>query len=199
MCSSDLFMNDPDRFDVFDALLRDFVREFVLADDEAEEVTKARKAYERLMEQARLLRFELVRIEDEQDEATARIEGGSDAFPQLFRRKGTGSAETRGEIEKLRIRSAPLEKRLAELAVQIESAKQRMEFLDSEYQSRLGDYLNQPANARRLFDVSAPVGEGEATSETRAHLLQEWVHKLEERDLLFHVLASYELRKIYYD
>src|ERR1700683_1210647 len=52
------FMNDPDRFDVFDALLLDFVREFVLADDEAEEVTKARKAYERLMEQARLLRFE---------------------------------------------------------------------------------------------------------------------------------------------
>src|ERR1700722_1214189 len=47
------FMNDPDRFDVFDALLRDFVREFVLADDEAEEVTKARKVYDRLMEQAR--------------------------------------------------------------------------------------------------------------------------------------------------
>ena len=39
--------------------------------------------------------------------------------------------------------------------------------------------------------------EGEAPPETRAQLLEEWVHRLEERDLLFHVLAGYELRKIY--
>src|SRR6202041_4052559 len=31
----------------------------------------------------------------------------------------------------------------------------------------------------------------------RAQLREEWTHRLEERDLLFHVLAGYELRKIY--
>ena len=35
------------------------------------------------------------------------------------------------------------------------------------------------------------------TAEMRARLLEEWVHRLEERDLLFHVLASYEIRKIH--
>src|SRR5580700_10888203 len=49
------FVNDPDRFDVFDHLLLDFVRDFVLADDDSEELSKSRKAYERLMEQARQL------------------------------------------------------------------------------------------------------------------------------------------------
>ena len=56
--------------------------------------------------------------------------------------------------------------------------------------------MNQPANAKRLFDTAAP-SEGDATQEMRVRLLQEWVHRLEERDLLFHVLASYELRKIH--
>ncbi len=63
------FMNDPDRFDVFDSLLRDFVREFAVEHDNAEELSKARKAHDRLLEQARLLRSELARIEQEHDEA----------------------------------------------------------------------------------------------------------------------------------
>src|SRR3984885_14865739 len=74
-----------------------------------------------------------------------------------------------------------------------------MNFLTEAPRSRLGDYLNQPENARRLFDAQAPGGKGEASAATRAQLLQEWVHRLEERDLLFHVLASYELRKIHSD
>ena len=46
---------------------------------------------------------------------------------------------------------------------------------------------------------AAPAGEGEAAPETRAQLLEEWMHRLEERDLLFHMLAGYELRRIYAD
>src|SRR6202041_3433291 len=44
-----------------------------------------------------------------------------------------------------------------------------------------------------------PAGEGEAAPETRAQLLEEWMHRIEERDLLFHMLAGYELRRIYAD
>ncbi len=72
-----------------------------------------------------------------------------------------------------------------------------MEFLAEEHKSRLGDYLNQPANARRLFDASAPSGEGDVSPETRQRLLEEWVHRLEERDLVYHMLAGYEIRKIH--
>ena len=69
-------MNDPDRFDVFDSLLRDFVREFVLADDDAEEVTKARKAYERLWSRRACCVWKWPGSSEDQDEAAARAEGG---------------------------------------------------------------------------------------------------------------------------
>jgi hypothetical protein len=192
------FMNDPDRFDTFDALLLDFVREFVETGDNTDELAKARKTHERLLEQARLLRSELVRIEQEQEELAGRTGESGDVFPWLFKRKGSApSAEAQSELADLKKKFASLEENLEELAPQIDSAKQRQDFLAEEYTNRLGDYLNQPENARRLFDAEAPAEPGEADAETRSQLLEEWVHRLEERDLLFHVLASYELRKIY--
>ena len=196
------FVNDPDRFDVFDHLLLDFVRDFVLADSDSEELSKSRKAYERLMEQARQLRSELERIEDEQRELSSRSGTGDDVFPWLFKRKRSSSAESQSELENLRKKFASLEQNLEELAPPIDAAKQRLDFLTSEYQSRLGGYLNQPENARRLFGTDTSKdddADGEAPPEVRAQLREEWMHRLEERDLLFHVLAGYELRKIYAD
>jgi hypothetical protein len=195
------FVNDPDRFEVFDALLLDFVRDYVLSGDSAEELTKARKAHERLLEQARLLRSELARAEEEQEEAAGRASDGDHSFPSLFKRKAGSAADAQAELQDLRRKCASLEKNLEELDPSIVSAKQRMEFLADELQSRIGDYLNEPANAVRLFDPRAAStdeasGEAGSPAETRAHLLEEWVHRLEERDLLFHVLAGYELRKI---
>lgn len=195
------FMNDPDRFEVFDTLLLDFIRDYVMSGDNSEELTKARKAHERLLEQARLLRSELVRVEEEQEEAAGRASDGDRSFPSLFKRKAPSPGDAQGELEDLRRKSASLEQNLGELEPQIVAAKQRMEFLTEELKSRVGDYLNQPANAARLFDAHAgpdeeSSGEGSAGPETRARLLEEWVHRLEERDLLFHVLAGYELRKI---
>lgn len=193
------FMNDPDRFDVFDTLLLDFVREFVLPDERAEELGKARKTYERLLEQARLLRSELARMEEEEQELSGHSGDSGELLPWLFKRRGGVPAESQGELDDLRRKFKSLEKNLEDLGPQVEAAKQRMDFLAEEYQNSLGDYLNQPGNARRLFDAQAHLGEAEAPPETRARLLEEFVHRLEERDLLFHVLAGYELAKIYRD
>ena len=194
------FINDPDRFEVFDALLLDIVRDCVLSGDSAEELTKARKSHERLLEQARLLRSELARIEEEHEEAAGRAGENDRSFPSIFKRRSASAPGAYAEVEDLRRKAASLEKNLEELAPQIVAAKQRMEFLNEEFQNRLGDYLNQPANARRLFDASALIDEppsvAQAAAQIRAHLLEEWIHRLEERDLLFHVLAGYELRKI---
>jgi hypothetical protein len=191
------FMNDPDRFDVFDGLLLDFVREFVLPDADAEELGKARKAHERLLEQARASRAELARVEQEMEDAAARASDGEGGFPRLFRPRAAPNPAGRQELPGLRARFSSIEKELEALAPQIEAAKQRLGFLSSEYQNRLGDYLNQPQNARRLFDPLAPSDEGDVAPEIRAQLLEEWVHRLEERDLVFHVLAGYELRRIH--
>ncbi len=193
------FVNDPDRFEVFDALLLDFVRDYLLAGDDDEELAKARKLHERLLEQARLLRSEIVRVEEEHEEARGRASDTDHPFPSLFKRR-LPSSGPQDEVEALRRKMATLEMNLQELDPQIESAKQRMDFLADELKNRIGDYLNQPANAARIFDARAaeqePSEEAGAPPEVRAHLLEEWVHRLEERDLLFHVLAGYELRRI---
>jgi hypothetical protein len=146
------------------------------------------------------LRSELARLEDEQDEVAARAGESEDSFPWLFKRKLGAPSEPKGELEELRRRYASVEKNLGDLAPQIEAAKQRVDFLAEELQNRLGDYLNEPENARRLFDARAAEagaqGENGVLAEGRVRLLEEWVHRLEERDVLMHVLAGYELRKI---
>jgi class 3 adenylate cyclase len=193
------FVNDPDRFEVFDVLLLDFVRDYILAGDNAEELNKAHKTHERLLEQARLLRSELERIEEEQSEVTGKTGDGDELFPWLFKRKSGASAESHSELSNLRKKYESVETNLELLGPQIDAAKQRTDFLTEEYRNRLGDLLNQPENARRMFDSAAPDGDDDTPPETRAQLLEEWIHRLEERDLLFHVLAGYELRKIYSD
>jgi hypothetical protein len=192
------FVNDPDRFEVFDTLLLDLVRDFVLTGDNADDLGKARKAHERLLEQARQKRTEIARLEEELEEVSGRSSDGDSLFPSIFKRKGGAASVSHAETAELRKKLALAEKTLEELGPQIDSAKQHMNFRIEEYRNRLGDYLNQPQNARRLFDAQAP-GEGENTRQTRSQLLEEWFHRLEERDLLFHVLAGYELRRIYAD
>jgi hypothetical protein len=181
------FMNDPDRFDVFDALLIDFIAEFVHDATDTEELSKARKTSDRYVEQARQLKAEIGKIEEERHELQSRS-GGEGGFPRLFNRR-SASPGLHAEIEELRRKSSSLEANLEELAPLIDAARQRVEFLTDEYRSRLGDYLNEPTNAHRIFTADGHI-------EHQNQVLDEWVHRLEERDLLFHVLAGYELRKI---
>jgi hypothetical protein len=188
------FLNDPDRFEVFDSLLLDFVRDFIVPDENAEELSGARKTHERLLERARSLRSELARSEQEFEEVAGNAAGEADGFPRLFRRHAAPSRKGGSQAEMLRRRLTSLEEELEKLAPQIEAAKQRVDFLASEYRSSLGDYLNRPENARRLFDAQGSTAG--ATAGNRERLLDEWMHRLEERDLLFHVLAGYELRGV---
>src|ERR1700723_1544601 len=109
------FVNDPDRFEIFDSLLLDFVRDFILSGDNAAVLAKPRKAHDRLLEQARLLRSEMAVLEEEQNEANSRSGDGGEGFPWLFKRKAGASAESRAELEALRKKSAANEKSLEEL------------------------------------------------------------------------------------
>jgi hypothetical protein len=193
------FVNDPDRFEIFDALLLDLFRDFVFTEDNADELNKSRKAHERLLEQARQKRSEIARAEEELGESSARAGEGDGLFPSIFKRRGAVTPESHIEIADQRKKLNLLEAELRELGLQIDAAKQRMDFRTEEYRNRLGDFLNQPQNARLLFDPQTPSRDGESTRQARSQLLDEWFHRLEERDLLFHVLASYELRRIHTD
>jgi hypothetical protein len=184
------FLQDPDRFENFDALLIDFLRDFVITDATSQELRQAQEAYGKLVEQALAKRSELTKLEEEQEDVLRKVGAGDSFLPGIFKRRGGAEAEM--NLAVLRRRQADLEFKLEEIGPELEGAKQKVDFLTEEFRSRLGDYLNNPQNARRLFDASAEVGHG-GDGEVRAKLLEEWHHRLEEKDLLGYVLASYEV------
>ena len=80
-----------------------------------------------------------------------------------------------------------------ESAPPIDAAKQKLDFLTKDYRGRLGDYLNEPENAKRLFDHAAtPEGQGTL----RGKLLSDLLDRLEQQEIIYHLLASYEIRPI---
>lgn len=191
------FLQDPDRFENFDTLLIDFLRDFVITEAASEELRRAQETYGKLVEQALGKRSGLAKLEEEQEEALRKVGGGEGFLPGIFKRRGGVEAET--NLAVLRRRQADLEFQLAEISPELEAAKQKVDFLTEEFRSRLGDYLSEPQNARRLFDPSAAGGHGAGEAEVRERLLKELHGRLEERDLLGYVAASYEVCNLYND
>jgi hypothetical protein len=191
------YLRDQDRFETFDALLLDFLRESVLAVDQGGELSEAWRAHQELVDATVASRAEIARLEQEQAALTRRLER-SDG---LMARVGFGSdpANLRAAITDVEKRLRHLRHKLESSGLRIEAARGQADYLTEKYQNRLGDYLSQPENARRLFDANLPGEERGAVAETRSRLLEEWVARLEQRDLLFHVLASYQLRNICHD
>jgi class 3 adenylate cyclase len=187
------YLRDQDRMETFDALLLDFLREAVLSGSQGDELKKARSDHQAIVDQALAARAEHGRLEQERAALDRRLGRGDG----LLDRMGLGSdrSQVTAALAEVNRKSAALEKKLETLGPQMEAAKRKAEFLAEKYQNRLGDFLNEPENAKRLFDPSiAPEG-----AEGRARLLDEWVERLEQRDLLVHVLASYQMRHLYHD
>jgi len=189
------YVRDEYRFEAIDALLLDLLRDFVLAGDESNEMSAARKAQQELVDVALATRTELARVEKERDALQRRLERGAHLFARVLGR--TEPAAVRASLADVEKRHQQLQRELENLDPQLEAAKRKAEFLAEQHKNRLGDYLNQPENARRLFDPNWTSEEGGEAAETRAQLLEEWLGRLEQRNLLVHVLASYELRSLY--
>ncbi len=184
------FLQDPDRFENFDSLMIDFLRDFVITDANTQELRHAQEVYGKLVEQALGKRSELAKLEEEQEEVLRKV-GGTDGFlPGIFKRRGGAEAEM--NLAVLRRRQADVEFKLAEIGPELDGAKQKVDFLTEEFRNRLGDYLNDPQNARRLFDPSPDSGDS-GDAEVRGRLLEEWHRRLEDKDLMGYVLASYEV------
>jgi len=101
----------------------------------------------------------------------------------------SSSSEVRASLEDVERKIRELRARLEHLSPQPEAAQQHADAKD--IHGKLGDYLNDPENARRLFDSTAL---DEAERATRARLLAQFMAKLEEKELIPHILASYEIR-----
>jgi hypothetical protein len=191
------YLRDQDRFETFDGVLLDFLRESILAGDQGSDLNESWRGHQKLVDGAVAYRAEIARLEEERDTLARKLERSN----SLMGRVGFGSdpATLRASISDVEKRLRQARNKLEQSSSRIEASRGEADYLAKQYQERLGDYLNQPENARRLFDPAAPGEPRGNAAETRSRLLEELVVRLEQRDLLIHILASYQLRNICHD
>src|SRR5713101_467751 len=188
------FMRDPDRYEVFEAVLLEFLRDLVLAGPLGEEVRMAWRRYDELSQEALSAQAEIARLEAERDTLDRKLQGEDSLLSRFL--GSQNPTEVRAARSRADMRLWELQRELESLGPQSDEAKQKAEFLTESYQTRLGDFLDQPENASRLFDPQWGGAEQAEGASTREWLLDCWYERLDRRGLLPHILASYEVRPI---
>jgi|HubBroStandDraft_2_1064218.scaffolds.fasta_scaffold21438_2 hypothetical protein len=191
------YIRDQDRFETFDAVFLDFLRENVVAGDRGDDLNDSWREHQKLVDAAVANKAEIARLAEERDTLARKLERSE----SLMGRVGFGSdpATLRASITDVEKRLRHARRKLEEISPRIEATRGEADYQAKQYQERLGDFLNQTENARRLFDPAAPGEPRGNSAELRARLLDELVARFEQRDLLVHILASYQLRNICHD
>jgi len=185
------YARDPDRFEAMDVLFQDFLKEIGIESPKSGNSPNTNENYKRLSTEAERIRGEIATLEAERDGLKKKLERG-DGILNKFLSSGQ-PAELRSSLAQAEKRMSALHDNLAKLGPQLELAEQQAEFTNKDVVGRLGDYLNEPENARRLFDASSA---DESERSQRMRQLSQLASKLEQQDLIGHILASYEVRPI---
>jgi len=185
------YARDPDRFEAMDTLFQEFLSEAGLAVGQDPAQNEVTEAHNTLLELANAMRSEIVSLDEQRENIRKRLDRG-DGFLTKFL-NSTDPSDLRAALSDIEMRLKHQQLKLEELGPQIDAAKQKLDFFNKGYEGRVGDYLNEPENAKRLFDPSA--GE-QQVAPIRARMLSLLLERLEQHDILYHVLASYEIRPI---
>ena len=191
------YQRDVDRLETLNAFFLEFLASAQLAGGRNGALSEAGRTHQALLDSALATRNELAKLEEQRAALSRRLDRGGGVFARVG--IGADSAQLRAELSEVEMRLKQLQKKLEGFEPRIESAKTKADFFAEEYQGRLGDYLNEPENAQRLFDARWTGELNTETAAVRARLLEDWLARLEQRDLLVHILASYELRNFYHD
>lgn len=183
------YARDPDRFEAIDALFQEFLKEAGIALPQETPTTKAGDDFRQLTAEAENAQAELAALDEQRESLRKKLERGDGLLNKFL--SGANPAELRTSLTSADKRIKELQLKLEQLAPQLELAKQQADFVNKDTQGKLGDYLNDPDNARRLFDTA--IGD-EAERAFRARLLAQLTSLLEARELTAHLLASYEIR-----
>src|SRR6267378_3168683 len=188
------YARDPDRFEAMDMLFQEFLREAGVRVSHDPAHTEAIQLHTAPLESVQTVRADIAALEEQRENTRKRLDRG-DGFFTKFLSSGA-PADLKASLNDLENRLQHQECRLEELGPQIDAARQKLDFFVKDHAGRLGEYLNEPENAKRLFDVSSA---SEAEAPTRARLLSQLLDRLEQYEILYHVLASYEIRPIVSD
>jgi len=186
------YVRDLDRFEAMDELFQDFLADSGLASSHDPAYTEAHQAYKSLLDQVEGMRNEIANLEDQRESLRKRLER-SDSFLNKFLGSSLDPSDVKASLIDVEARLKHQQTKLEESGPPIDAAKQKLDFLTKDYKGRLGDYLNEPENAKMLFDQAAT---GEAVGTFRGKLLGDLLDRLEQGEIIYHVLASYEIRPI---
>ncbi len=188
------FARDPDRFEVFEDLLREFLRDSVLVGEFGEAVRQAWRAFDGLAQGGIEAQAEMARLTAEREAIDRKLSGEPGLFERLLGSQDPQALRhTRADVDS---RLGDIQRELESLGQKLEDSKQKAEALADSYHSRLGDFLDHPENARRLFDAKREDAAEAGVAAAREWLLDQWTDRLENRELLIHILSAYELRGI---
>jgi hypothetical protein len=187
------YARDPDRIEAMDELLQQFLTQAGVNIPHAAASSQESEASKKLFAEVDGVKKEIGALEEQRESLTKRLDNGGGLFNKLLSNM-PDPTETRAAIAQIENRLKTLQARLAEFEPQLETARQNVDFVSQDFQGRLSDYLNEPENAKRLFDVAGATDESERA--TRARLLAQLSQRMEERDLMMHIVASYEIRPI---
>jgi len=185
------YSRDPDRFEVMDELFQEFLKEMGVEQPGTATGAATAGKYRGLSHEAEELRIQIASLEAEREGLRKKLERGDGLLNKFL--SSSDPAEMRSALngvdKQIKSRQAKLEK----LDSQIAGSHEEADLVGKEHRATLGDYLNDPENARRLLDGST----GDSAEKTaRAQALAQLTTKLEERQLIPHILASYEIRPI---
>src|SRR5216684_1518246 len=186
------YSRDPDRLEAMDALFQDFLREagIRVAPDSAP--AKGAEEYRTLFAEAERMRGEIASLEEQRESLRKRVEKG-DGLLNKFLSSAADPAEVKASLTDVENRLRHFQKALEDMGPRLDRTKKQAEFVRKDYEGKLGDYLNEPENARKLFDVTSAT---DAERPARARLLAQLVSRLEHHEMMPHILASYEIRPI---
>ncbi len=185
------YARDPDRFEAMDALFQEFLKEAGVELPQEGPVSQAVESFREVAKEEEQSRTELASLEEQRESLRKKLERGDGLFNKFL--SSGNPAELRASLNDTEKRIKDLHLKLEQLAPQLEHAKLQADFVHKDTQGKLGDYLNDPENARRLFD---PANGDESDRAARARLLGQLTTRLEEKQLTVHILASYEIRPI---
>ena len=185
------YARDPDRFEAMDALFQDFLREAGITPSHDPAHTEAIQTHTALLEAVQAIRADIANLEEQRENTRKRLDRG-DGFFTKFLNSGD-PADLKASLNDLELRLKHQECKLEELGPQIDAARQKLDFFVKDHSGKLGEYLNEPENAKRLFDASSA---SETEAPARSRLLARLLDRLEQLEILYHVLASYEIQPI---
>lgn len=188
------YVRDPDRFEAMDALFQEFLREAGIAISQDPAFTEANQAHNALLDQALAMRTEVANLEEQRESLRKKLDRG-DGFLTKFL-SSTAPADLKASLNDIELRLKHQQYKLEELGPEIDAARQKLDFFTKDYKGKLGDFLCEPENVRRLFD---PTSGENSTAPMRARFLAELTEQLEQHEILYHVIAGYEIRPVVRD